>query len=1841
MVRLDDTEFGTVVSAANSNVQPLNPNYAQDILNNFALDYNSANRLDFQPDTWFDPQFNQDNFLSQPQDMVFGDYAQNVTDNFMLDYNNAQQQAQQLAFEEEQRRIAEQQQLAAEAEQRRIMQEEQQNLLQQRQQAEAAQRAQELALQQQQNAIFSQMQSPSSIPAPGMTPEIPEKPEFPSITKDLTWNGDNIVLKDKQGYKVINKEGLIYSESLGKWVSPNLDKDKRYNPATGTWSLPDEVNIQKKYRELWLKNAGFRDAYYNSQLLSGLPANEQAIYNSGAKIAQENSPVARLEELRFREQELKNAIMEQEVNVKGWDIKPDKNTIQKKGTHFYPIGGESGESWAYEYEVPDGQGNSIKVYASVDDKDNLLYEYTRIGKDGQQEKVINFEPGNIQISSIISGNELIRDVSRSLGKEINPEEWNPILSGVTNVAANPLVWAEIASNPSQTPRIIAGNLAAEYASRGAGALARQATDNPWIVTPVEIGAGLATGIGTYKALGMADEAVAASAARREWDRVRGVPVGGDYAGIESGIRQEYIPPSATSRKPITGTLADIPDRVVMEADAAAADVAASQAVREAAPQEVAVISGDMQGVSGNILSTSDTGAMNIEVTYSPNPAVRAGESVTVNAADTTLIPRTTAPVEPTAPSATPAATPLVPVTTAAKGESVLIVSGEFNGVTGRIVNSPQQGVIRVRVIDGGESGLPNGKIVKVATSDARQTLPNIGMTPKPQTELVLDSTGKYKLKPVEPRGTSARIARQLLPGFVEVRPGEVETGTRVGRILSAPSVEQVGKETNVNKITKIANDLKRQVSSKVNQLVAESHQHWRALGPTFKGENGNTYLKNVKPSAYEMKLNRARAKANGVEHLIDSPNPNQYNRASQIRVIERPSEYNLNEAQKRAVRALAAITERVARERSIFGIPINKLSSPENEFYQHRAAKSPSITDKVFRRGSSSDLERRWDDVADAINSGVVYRDARYAFRQNTIANLTKASNTHVRNLLASSGIGTTREMLMDAAVVSKMNSLRETLKRLETAKGVLDDKTASVISRFRTATEPDFDELQKALDEVKIGASATGKQGPNFGLTPDKVRQEITTAQAQLKAVAAEYRTGLRKAETQMATMATVPQQYAPFLQKMTFSEYDANRLDAFFSNGVHVRIPKTAGKVYHTTIPYITDLIGLLTPIKASIDISVIGMQGALLGAGQPKSWAVNVAKGFRDAFDDNFYYKWASSPKVQNASKYIQLMDVEGSEYTGNILSNIPIFKQFGKYFARFSNRIRVDAFESAVDVARRNGKVDTREMMRMGRIIDSMGGIGITDPTDVERLFFFAPRFMRSNMYNLRMALSDGSIEGQLARQYFKNFIEIGTSAVLSAAVIQGRDPMEVLDPINREALSRGEIKINPNWMTIRFKGEDVSVFSSYDSLVRLGFMLADGAVLSAKEKDPRKMSEFFAYLLSTKGSIPVKFAMEILKGETFTGEDPLSWQATVGRFLPISGETFAQNAGWLSSEDTLKQPMSLGKNIQTSLMNIAGVKSNPVTEKERLNIEIEKLGLTNADGTKVTSLANADLVNRGIIEQKFGKLQDVPKEVKESRKQSEKIRSDAAERQKGIDALYGEFNGRFPKITDAKAWRAASRSVRDEMAAKFREKEEMSPYTGPESKDKMRNYVDEYFAKLKEFSNAAGITDYDKVDAWMAANPDKAKLVNAYLDNAIKNYLSPLDENLQKDRKTIDKSGFFDINKSVWQKIKDAIPDAAPYSTYMEWRNATEQTTKDKLSKYNLSPAQIDLAAQEAISNMPVAKANDGLFKIEAAKWIGTDKEYSLYLAYRWGYYNPPKDIENYLLNKAIKNGWDK
>jgi hypothetical protein len=640
----------------------------------------------------------------------------------------------------------------------------------------------------------------------------------------------------------------------------------------------------------------------------------------------------------------------------------------------------------------------------------------------------------------------------------------------------------------------------------------------------------------------------------------------------------------------------------------------------------------------------------------------------------------------------------------------------------------------------------------------------------------------------------------------------------------------------------------------------------------------------------------------------------------------------------------------------------------------------------------------------------------------------------------------------------------------------------------------------------------------------------------------------------------------------------------------------------------------------MRAIGDASATLNQLVMAGASHPRAFVSNFVKVLRDSVDDAHYNEWLAGDAVSRngAGKFVSILGDSGpkSEFQfGSWIERVPVLKQTQAHFTRFGNRMRVDAFNDLVDASERAGRpLDAAAKEAIGRNIDRVTGISASKATDAETLLQFAPNFLRSHIEVIGHAIADGGLEGSLARQYVRNWAAIGTTLVAGVALAQGRDLKEVLTPLDSKALKNGQVRLNPNFGTIRLAGQDIGVFGAYDSLARLAALGVDSTQRAIKEKDASQLFDFVGYAATTKGSPLVSLISDAIKGEDFNGRNPLRDPVSLGeRALPFtaSGIIDSRQKGE-SWKDTAAQ----------ATLGFFGAKSNPTTLTERLNAAAggdfwkldkdQRQAILDAHPDLAKQVANNDASR---LKEAQAKLPDVKAVGFENLKNINEQR--LANEAKAVE--------QYKTNHDAKALREGLDNIQADAASRRSQVDtdfQLFKSTGELPKDPEKAALTKYYAAFDAAKPDGVNLDHEKLAEELAkvekeVGPEMWAKIQSQTGQTEH---APGTEVIYDAKKVIDQKNYWDITDRVWAKYAPTIgSDAKSADAYFGEMN---KAVYDRLKQRGYDDYQAGIVTQQVMNKLR-GPFDDVVSQVRKA-YRESDPEL-LKALIQAGYYTPGKE----------------
>lgn len=637
----------------------------------------------------------------------------------------------------------------------------------------------------------------------------------------------------------------------------------------------------------------------------------------------------------------------------------------------------------------------------------------------------------------------------------------------------------------------------------------------------------------------------------------------------------------------------------------------------------------------------------------------------------------------------------------------------------------------------------------------------------------------------------------------------------------------------------------------------------------------------------------------------------------------------------------------------------------------------------------------------------------------------------------------------------------------------------------------------------------------------------------------------------------AVLPQEIAPGLRGYDFPTDVAERIVKTYREGEPPRDPQLGNVVRGYK-----DIVRNSTAVTAIGDASSLGNQLALFAVSHPVTFTKNMAASIRDAFQPKHYEQFLAKHGQDGAAHGLAILGPKAEptefQFTGWV-SRLPFFKQAQQFFEASTTRNRVDIYNSFVDIAEKSGEPLTDiAKEQIARSLNRFSGISNTKAGQVETLTEFAANYMRSSLETIASAAVDGTLEGSLARQYMRNLVALGQMVVATAAsgVIPGfekRDMEEVLNPLDLNALKRGEVKMNSNFGTIRAFGQDVSVYGRFDSLARLVTVSADAATRAISEQDAAQLFDAIGYAAGTKGTVPIRILTDAIKGHTFGGQDPLTVSNIALSLTPFSFSAFIQD---------LREGQPAGIAAAGAGVSFLGGKANPLTTTERLNNVSRALYGRDLDeitpGERQRMEQDHPALARAYQRDIERRAESGDKSA-QARIEDQKVDAKRIEDERSLNLKYraGEISG--------DQFRDAVELVQAQAAAKKQQTEEvLKPDRLTQAGPKLA--LSEWYDTYRKAEKAPGVVDWDlrdslevrlfeRIDSGEFGDPDRAR---AMIDDRKKTSHPDLQWYFDA-KQVISESGYYDIPDRRFAPLKATASRIAgrPVESYSDLTLAAE------------------------------------------------------------------------------------
>ena len=736
-----------------------------------------------------------------------------------------------------------------------------------------------------------------------------------------------------------------------------------------------------------------------------------------------------------------------------------------------------------------------------------------------------------------------------------------------------------------------------------------------------------------------------------------------------------------------------------------------------------------------------------------------------------------------------------------------------------------------------------------------------------------------------------------------------------------------------------------------------------------------------------------------------------------------------------------------------------------------------------------------------------------------------------------------------------KAINLSEEMGRINRALGVVETAQGE-ISRQSRMSQLD---TRRALDWMEKVRKATEELEPL-----EAKRKNLVELEAAVKKIRQGVKAGGPTGQVNIAGLMniTLPQEISTTVNRAMKSYFKEER-----------------------GIPIVGAITKLTRPFMTALDASFVGATGTGVLFDRPATWAKGGKQGFEammpklgrtaEQIERDNIMRWNKMladndlPSVETligrynlqvATSELSMGQATKDSFTEAVkdkrlldaYGNLPGIKQSQQGFTVAGNLFRAEtAVKSLIDARIRNGgplgqdtinsivthanSIGARANRTLGSSAKGVQLLGNKKAGDL----WFAGRFYQSQFDLLANAVLNGNMEGDLARE-----------AMIRMALASGLTVKLMNDVAGEETewnpISDG--RVNPNWLRVRFMGQDISPLGSFDAL---------GKAILATTIDPanggEKVLDYFRGRLSPGAGLVLDTVIGAKRaGTTLEMDGNIPKVKNAGDVLDYINPLplGVQQVGKDVIDTDWGDPDSVAKTLFGVALSGLSFKANPMTETERMyeaaskeydGLRYKGADLSRAQTKFVKDAAQGNIENDPLAMAQWKKSN--PDLVPEPKSEESKAYAAAkADR----DAAYADINERFT----AKGSRMTLADMKEERklaqaeyqgAIKDIEFSDREKGTGTTPQD----WVDGYFDIFDTATGADGEVDWDKFDKGyqrLLKEYGKTSREREAIDAYIEEYLrKELPESLYAEKKAyseLEELGAFDMPRYNLQVLDD-------------------------------------------------------------------------------------------------------
>lgn len=383
----------------------------------------------------------------------------------------------------------------------------------------------------------------------------------------------------------------------------------------------------------------------------------------------------------------------------------------------------------------------------------------------------------------------------------------------------------------------------------------------------------------------------------------------------------------------------------------------------------------------------------------------------------------------------------------------------------------------------------------------------------------------------------------------------------------------------------------------------------------------------------------------------------------------------------------------------------------------------------------------------------------------------------------------------------------------------------------------------------------------------------------------------------------------------KVAFSNYVSDLKNA-------VPKPRTLGGV-------VSETAGFSKAIKAAFDNSALFRQGWKTLFSHPEIWGKNAKQSFVDLVQqfggkpvlDEVNAEIYSRPNAIN-SRYgkakLALGNIEEA-FPTTLPEKIPgvgrVYKASEAAFTAFQYRTRADVFDKYMEIAETSGvELDKPQLESIGRLVNSLTARGEIGKAEVLNPAFFSLRKLRSDFDFLTGHNFDPNVTPFVRKQAAVNLVKVATGTAAILVVANAASPGSVnFDPRSSDF---GKIKVGDTRFDVT--GGMGSMLTLSARIAMHSTKNAQGKVVPLGSKSGERSGSDLVYnYFENKLSPAASVVKDILKGQTFEGEQPTLLNEAKNLFVPLPASTFEETFNNPNAANTLLVMLADGLGISAN------------------------------------------------------------------------------------------------------------------------------------------------------------------------------------------------------------------------------------------------------------------------------------------------------------------------------------